>query len=544
MSPERLLEYFERISEAPDAILRLRRFILDLAVRGKLVEQNPEDEPARCLLDSIRKADSAESNSPYPFEIPPTWVWTTFGDLADFSAGRTPSRNDTRFWNTGDYPWVSIADMEDGGLITATKETVSDIARGIVFKTDPPAAGTLLMSFKLTIGKVSRLGVPAYHNEAIISVHPRIDDMDAYFFTFLGLFAQSGRTKGAIKGATLNRKSLSAVPIPLPPLAEQHRIVAKVDELMALCDELEAAQAKREDRRDRLVAATLHGLNNGDTEPGTGTALDFTQSARFYLNHFPRLTTRPEHVHQLRKTILNLAVRGKLVEQDPDDEPAEQLLARVASKKQTGTRRGRRTPNNTVMKTSLAGSHVTPDTWAWTNALDPVVLVSDKGKKVKTKDVLESGEFPVVDQGKVLIRGYCNDPSKVISLDSPVVVFGDHTRETKFVDFDFVVGADGVKILQPIMVDARYYFLAIQWLPIESRGYGRHFKILRESLLPLPPLAEQHRIVAKVDELMALCDELEAHLTTAATTRARLVDATLHEALNGAGDTSEAAMAD
>jgi len=196
------------------------------------------------------------------------------------------------------------------------------------------------------------------------------------------------------------------------------------------------------------------------------------------------------------------------------------------------------------MKTSLAGSHVTPDTWAWTNALDPVVLVSDKGKKVKTKDVLESGEFPVVDQGKVLIRGYCNDPSKVISLDSPVVVFGDHTRETKFVDFDFVVGADGVKILQPIMVDARYYFLAIQWLPIESRGYGRHFKILRESLLPLPPLAEQHRIVAKVDELMALCDELEAHLTTAATTRARLVDATLHEALNGAGDTSEAAMAD
>ena len=274
MSPERLLEYFERISEAPDAIPRLRRFILDLAVRGKLVEQNPEDEPARCLLDSIRKADSAESNSPYPFEIPPTWVWTTFGDLADFSAGRTPSRNDTRFWNTGDYPWVSIADMEDGGLITATKETVSDIARGIVFKTDPPAAGTLLMSFKLTIGKVSRLGVPAYHNEAIISVHPRIDDMDAYFFTFLGLFAQSGRTKGAIKGATLNRKSLSAVPIPLPPLAEQHRIVAKVDELMALCDELEAQLTSAATTRARLLEATLHEALNGTGDTAEAAMAD------------------------------------------------------------------------------------------------------------------------------------------------------------------------------------------------------------------------------------------------------------------------------
>ena len=258
-----LLQHFERIIEAPDAIPRLRRFILDLAVRGKLVEQDPEDEPAGSLLDSIGVAEPAESNSPYPFEIPRNWIWTTFGDLADFSAGRTPSRNDTSFWNSGDYPWVSIADMKDGGLITATKETVSDLAKAIVFKGNPPSAGTLLMSFKLTIGKVSRLGVPAYHNEAIISVHPRIEGMDAYFFAFLGLFAQGGRTKGAIKGATLNRTSLSALPIPLPPLAEQHRIVAKVDELMALCDELEAHLTTAATTRARLLDAALHEALHG-----------------------------------------------------------------------------------------------------------------------------------------------------------------------------------------------------------------------------------------------------------------------------------------
>ena len=87
---------------------------------------------------------------------------------------------------------------------------------------------------------------------------------------------------------------------------------------MALCDKLEAAQAKREKRRDRLVAATLHGLNNGDASPAPGTRPTFKDSARFYLNHLPRLTTRPEHIHQLRQTILNLAVRGKLVPAEPE----------------------------------------------------------------------------------------------------------------------------------------------------------------------------------------------------------------------------------
>ncbi len=98
---------------------------------------------------------------------------------------------------------------------------------------------------------------------------------------------------------------------------------------MALCDELEAAQAKRERRRDRLVAATLHGLNNGDDSSEPGGHPTFEESARFYFNHLPRLTTRPEHIHQLRQTILNLAVRGKLVPQDPKDEPADSLISKI-----------------------------------------------------------------------------------------------------------------------------------------------------------------------------------------------------------------------
>ena len=123
-------------------------------------------------------------------------------------------------------------------------------------------------------------------------------------------------------------------PFPLPPLAEQHRIVAKVDELMALCDRLEAARAGREAVRDRLAAASLARLNAPDPET-------FQADARFALDALPALTTRPDQIKQLRQTILNLAVRGKLVPQDANDEPASELLKRIAKEKARLVKAGR-----------------------------------------------------------------------------------------------------------------------------------------------------------------------------------------------------------
>ena len=138
----------------------------------------------------------------------------------------------------------------------------------------------------------------------------------------------------------INDSDFAVLPIPLPPLAEQHRIVAKVDELMALCDQLEAAKTEREQSRDRLVAASLHRLNSpADTAETDAPDLParqadaFRDHARFVFEHLPRLTTRPEHIKQLRQTILNLAVRGKLVPQDPNDEPASELLKRIQAEK-------------------------------------------------------------------------------------------------------------------------------------------------------------------------------------------------------------------
>ncbi len=253
---------------------------------------------------------------------------------------------------------------------------------------------------------------------------------------------------------------------------------------------------------------------------------------QWLLKHFDQICEAPDAIPRLRRFILDLAVRGKLVEQDPNDEPASELLRCIRKKRQKYVGRLNDTDEPQRDVVALEPLFEIPRTWEWVQSLDLAVIVSDRGKKVQTKDVLDSGKFPVVDQGKVLIRGYCNDVQKVIHIDGPIIVFGDHTREIKLIDFDFVVGADGVKLLKPIEISSIYYFLALRWLPLDSRGYGRHFKLLRASRIPLPPLAEQHRIVAKVDELMTLCDALESQLTITTNIRSRLLEAAIHDALS------------
>jgi len=251
-------------------------------------------------------------------------------------------------------------------------------------------------------------------------------------------------------------------------------------------------------------------------------------NAERLLQHFEQISEAPDAIARLRRFILDLAVRGKLVEQDPEDEPAEELLRLITMEKVLNSRNARTARGIHVEVPALVDSPFDlPASWKWIPATYPASSISDPDKKVQTKEVLEAGAYPVVDQGKAFIRGYCNDPTKVIEVEEPLILFGDHTRETKFIDFDFVVGADGVKLLKPIGVYPKYFFLALRWLPLDSRGYGRHFKLLKSSVIPLPPLAEQHRIVAKVDELMALCDQLEAARKQREQTRERLVAASL-----------------
>ncbi|MCC6009230.1 MAG: restriction endonuclease subunit S [Rhodobacteraceae bacterium] len=422
-SGDQLLAMYDRVAGAEDAIPRLRRFVLDLAVRGKLVEQDAGDEPASKLLERIEaekvrlvKAGEIKKSAVDPVELkdephqlPKNWAWVRFASIADFSAGRTPARNESSFWNTGDYPWVSIADMKDGEILTATKETISERARQEVFKSEPVPIGTMIMSFKLTIGKISRLGVSAFHNEAIITIRPILNSLDELLFITLPELARGGDTKGAIKGATLNRESLSNLCIPLPPLAEQHRIVAKVQELMALLDGLEVARVRAEGARDKLTAATLHRLTDEGTDPQTATA--------FALKTLPALTTRAGQIKPLRQTILNLAVRGKLVEQDEGDEPASVLLEQLrADRGKLLKEKGVRTKKPVDPLRDIDDLNL-PCNWtadAFANLIDPRETIS-YGVLVPGPD--EEGGVPFVRAQDLALSGHPSRPNKTISLD-------------------------------------------------------------------------------------------------------------------------------
>lgn len=135
----------------------------------------------------------------------------------------------------------------------------------------------------------------------------------------------------------------------------------------------------------------------------------------------------------------------------------------------------------------------------WETCAVPDSFIKNKvgrQNRIPAKDIAEVGRFPVVDQGQKFVAGYCDDESKVIDFDLPLIIFGDHTRCFKYVDFPFVLGADGTKVLLPNkkLYDARFYYFALLALEIPSRGYNRHFTILNERSLPLPPLSEQKKI--------------------------------------------------
>ena len=245
---------------------RLKKAILQEAIQGKLVPQIAEEGTAQELLEQIKTEkqklvkegklkksalndsvifrgddnkyyeqvsnENTDITEEIPFDLPNNWTWIRFGQYVRMSIGKTPPRGETKYWTNGIYPWVSISDMSDYGLVKTTKETVSEYVQSLFG--DISSAGTLIMSFKLTVGRTSILDISAYHNEAVISIYPFVDKdyrTRNYLFYILPIISNLGDSKDAIKGKTLNSKSLNNLLLPLPPLNEQGRIVAIIEQL-------------------------------------------------------------------------------------------------------------------------------------------------------------------------------------------------------------------------------------------------------------------------------------------------------------------------
>lgn len=484
---------------------QLKSSILQLAMQGKLVEQRPEEGTGEELFKKIlvekkklikegkikKKKDLLPiTEESAPFEIPETWKWTNLGEIIDYRMGKTPPRAETVYWGK-DFFWVSIADMVDGKIITETKEKISHKAFVERFNNQISPKGTLIMSFKLTVGRVSILGMDAVHNEAIISIFPFINTDDVlrdYLKTMLPFLSVYGESKKAIKGFTLNSTSLNNIPVPLPPLAEQKRIVAKIEALMPFVEQYAAASTK------------LNTLNAS----------------------FPEM---------MKKSILQEAVQGKLVPQDPNDEPASLLLKKIAEEKKRLIKEGKikkQKPLPEITEDEIPFD--IPENWEWARW----GIISESIQYGYNAPALESGRIKMVRISDIQNNSvkwdtvpYCDIKEDIISeylLKENDILFA---RTGGTVGKSFLVkGVDENAIYAGYLIRTRYsHNLCPEYLKyfMESDLYWRQLRngtiataqpncngqTLSKMLIPIPPLKEQYRIANKLKAVLIHTEDLK-----------------------------------
>ena len=437
-----------------------------------------------------------------PFEIPDNWVWTRFSQIASFELGKTPDRHTDKFWNNGIYPWFAISDLQERSTVFSTKEKISATALKEKFAGKLVPQGTLLMSFKLTVGRTSILGVDAVHNEAIISVFPIIPDKDAtrnFLFNLLPLIVEYVETTDAIKGATLNSSKLSSMLVPFPPLTEQIRIVAEIEKFEPLIAEYDKLEQQ-------------------------ATKLD------------------EEIYDKLKKSILQYAIQGKLVPQDPNDEPASVLLERIRAEKKA--KLGKKYVDSCIYKgdDNCYYEHIAgraqdemvevpfdiPYGWSWCRlAIFAQVLGGKRipaGRQltnentghyyIKVSDMKENTvcldklQFVPTDIYPTISRYIINKEDVYITVAGTIGRVGTIPNELD--------GANLTENADRIVVDEIDQHWLVKCLlsdVIQEQIKEATTKVgqpklaiarIEKLLIPLPPLAEQKRIVAKINEIFAM----------------------------------------
>ena len=519
MNADQLLTHYEQIADAPDAIPRLRRFVLDLAVRGKLVEQDPNDEPAAISLVEGKQRKLQEVR---PADIL-GWLVAPVGLLLEFQYGKG----------------MKASERLDKGPVPVFG------SNGIVGYCETPLTQvpSIIVGRKGSAGALNLCNGPSWTTDVAYFVEaPDYFDL-RYLVIGLQTLDLGSLGKGVKPG--LSRSEAYTLSLSMPPLAEQRRIVTKVDELMTLCDKLEAARTEREITRDRLAAASLARLNAPAPDPET-----FQSHAAFALDNLAPLTARPDQIKALRQTILNLAVRGKLVEQDPNDEPVEQLLVGSDERRNETAGNDHRASKSNQPLLSGDDRWAVANTWRWCGLADLVLFVDYRGKTpakissgirlLTAKNVrkgminLEPAEFlSESEYHKWMTRGFPKAGDVLFTTEAPMGNAAVIELTEQFALAQRVICFQSYGALDP-------HFLVLQLLSepfqfiLDKNGTGMTAKGIKASKLKqlpivVPPLAEQHRIVAKVNELMSLCDRLEASLTTGADTRCHLLDALLKE---------------
>lgn len=553
MSTDLLFEQFATFVTAPEGIARLRELILQLAVQGKLGTQDAGDEPASALLEKIKKEKkqlvkegkikreniiptTQENESPYP--LPKGWKWATLNDVfLDIRSGGTPSKNNPQFWD-GDIYWASVKDLKDRKYLESTQDKITQ--KGLEecrSKLIPP--GNLIICVRMGLGKIAINKVHLAINQDLkaADLSKNIDINFFYNFYRAQTVKGTGMTVDGIR-----QEKLLQMPFPLPPLTEQHRIVAKVDRLMAICDELEARQQQERAGCLKLGTASLAGLQNAESPE------EFGRKWAMVCDAFDLILDCPENVAVLRQTILQLAAQGRLVRQEPGDEPAKKLVDRIRKEKERLVKEGKikRDSRLELIDKNVIGQSF-PQNWVLTRLGD--IAYYNAEIKVSSEEISEDAwvfdlEDIEKDTSRILQKVRFKDRQSLSSksrFKKGDVLYGKlrpYLNKVVVADEDGYCTTEIVPIRPFLDIDPKYLMYALKTpgflAYVNSKTYGIKMPRLGtvdaiNTVIPLPPLAEQHRIVAKVDALMELCDALESRLKERAGVQERLAGAVVKQ---------------
>ena len=560
-------------------IKKLRELILELAVRGKLVPQNPEDEPASELLKKI-DAEKAKllaegrikkqkklpeiSEDEKPFELPKGWEWGRLGILSHLiTKGTTPTSVGHVFTNTG-VNFLKIENLDRGRIEkTSISQFISDETNEALSRSQLEA-GDIVFSIAGTIGKTAIIyeeDLPANTNQALAIIRGTGSVFDQNFLrmqldSFVAEKTRSRARGGAMPNVSLG--DLSVLVAPIPPLAEQHRIVAKVDELMSLCDQLEQHSEPQLDAHKQLVETLLATLV--ESENAVELATNWQRLAEHFDTLFSGALTSTAGIgngggewaiDRLKDTILQLAVMGKLVPQNPEDEPASELLKKIETEKAKLLQEGMKTKASDMLKNEELYIQ-TPSNWQWIRLGNLAKFIDYRGK---TPTKINSGIRLIT--AKNIRKGYIDkNPEEFISesdydtwMTRGFPRIGDMLFTTEApmgnaatIDLKnkFALAQRAICFQWHVPTVSKFMLLQVLAMPFQSQlldqatgmtATGIKASKLKEIPVALPPVSEQHRIVAKVDELFALCDQLKTRLQAASETQLTLTEALVEQAL-------------
>lgn len=543
-------------------IKKLRELILELAVRGKLVPQDPNDEPASELLrrietEKLQLVKDKKIKKPknlteidrveHPFKLPLGWSFNRLNDWGEWGAGSTPKRSQSEYYG-GEIPWFKSGELSND-FIAESEEKITEKALKETSVRLNKTGDVLVAMYGATIGKCSILLNKATTNQAVCACTPFNGIYNEFLLTVLKGYKKRLIGMGA-GGAqpNISREKIIATVVALPPEAEQHRIVAKVDELMALCDQLESQTEYSIEAHKTLVEILLATLTNAKD------ADEFSESWQRISQHFDVLFTTEDSINQLKQTILQLAVMGKLVKQDPFDEPASKLLERIAAEKQQLIQDGKIKKQKPLPQiTDEEKPFDVPNGWEWSRvwaiahtitsgSRDWAKYYADDGAIFVTMGNLSRGHYqlrldnlryvnpPKVGEGN---RTRLEENDLLISITGDVGNLGlipkdfgeayinQHTAMLRFMP-EFQNRFFPELMRSPV---AKFQFDAPQ------RGIKNSFRLgdVGEMVIPIPPIMEQRRIAIKVEELMVLCDSLKKNLNQAQTTQLLLADAIIFD---------------